>query len=131
MPGPVPAAQGVTEIRNVNLGLSGHTVGVDIADIGRIENLHPLTEQLFLVGGQCARVGVEVFICTELKRIDENTDDNYVAKRTCFAHQVQVPLVQIAHGRYKSDVLSGMASVAKSGLELSLVVISSHIYLIP
>ncbi|MCY1455367.1 hypothetical protein D9M71_724980 [compost metagenome] len=76
-------------------------------------------EQLLLVGGEGARVLVEVFAGTELQRIDEDAGDHEVGALTGLGHQCGMPGVEIAHGRHQGDALAFAASAGDRGAQFA------------
>src|SRR6202007_2277513 len=72
-------------------------------------------EQFLLVGGEGARVLVEVFASTELQRIDENAADQKVRPLGGFGHQCNVAAVQVAHGRHKGNALAFATGAGHGG----------------
>ena len=73
---------------------------------GCVQHLHALAEQLFLVRRHGAGIGVQVFIGAELQGIYENADDHHIAQAPRLAHQVEVALVQVAHGGNEGNALA-------------------------
>ena len=106
MAGTALAAQCLAQFRYVNQSLCFHPLGINFFNTGRVENLHALGKQLFLVGDQRARIGIEVFGRAKLQRINENTDNDNVAQLAGFTYQVEVTLVQISHRGDKCDALA-------------------------
>ena len=61
-----------------------------------------LAEQL-AVSGKVTGIAVEVFVGTELSRIDVNRDNNVITVSQRLVHQAGVTGMQTAHGRDKAD----------------------------
>ena len=59
--------------------------------------------QLGTIRFQRARVFLEVLVRAELQRIHENARHHAVAMPACEAHQIEMSLMQVAHGRHESD----------------------------
>ena len=49
------------------------------------------------------RIGIQVFIWSELRRIDEYGCDGTVAHGNGFSDEARMTFVEIAHGRYEPD----------------------------
>jgi hypothetical protein len=65
----------------------------------REQHVHAFLFQLVDVGLEGARILVEILVRAELQAVDEDRGDHRVAVLARQAHQRQVALVQIAHGR--------------------------------
>ena len=72
-------------------------------------------EQFLLVGGEGARVLVEVFAGAELQRVDENARDHEIHPLGGFGNQRDMAAVQVAHGRHKADALAFTAGAGHGG----------------
>ena len=55
------------------------------------------------VPGQVARIAIQVFGGTELKRVDEDAQDDGVRAAARLVHEREMPLVQMAHRRHEAD----------------------------
>ena len=72
------------------------------------------TLQCFEIGFERTRIAVEVLVRPELEPVDEDAGDHRVAVLARDAHELQVPIVQIAHRWHERD----FASVGKSCVKL-------------
>src|SRR4029453_16808750 len=102
---PKPAAQSVRE------ALHGHRAqrldGVHLVH-GRRE--HEVDTELVAdleVRVQRARIALEVIFAIELKRVDEDADNDGVAALARSLNQPSVTPMQRAHGRHEPDPLAG------------------------
>ncbi|EJT84792.1 hypothetical protein PPS11_16961 [Pseudomonas putida S11] len=64
--------------------------------LGREQQIAASLEQALLVGGQGARVLVEVFVGAELQRVDENAGDHEIGALCSLGHQGGMAAVQVA-----------------------------------
>ena len=69
------------------------------------------------ITAEVARVAVEVFVGTELQRVDEDRHDDELAIGPRRRHERAVTRMQKAHGGHESDALSGTTSGIASGPE--------------
>ncbi|MNM84060.1 hypothetical protein D3C81_961350 [compost metagenome] len=106
MPRTAGAAQTFGQLRDTDAGLAGHAVGIHFFNGGGKQQMATGLEQFFLVGGEGARVLVEVFASTELQRVDENARHHEVRPLGGFGHQRHVAAVQVAHGWHKGDAFA-------------------------
>ena len=79
----------------------GLWLGVEVALVGGKHHVATGGGQLVAVGLQRARVGVEVFVGAKLQAVDEDAGHRHVTQRHGLAHQVQVAVVQVAHGGHE------------------------------
>jgi 3-methyl-2-oxobutanoate hydroxymethyltransferase len=71
--------------------------------------------QLGTIRFQRARVLVEILVRPELQRIHKDARHDAAAVFACEAHQVEMPVVQIAHGRHEGDGMLLGQSCAQIG----------------
>ena len=71
--------------------------------------------ELFAVGRECARVGVEVFVRAELQAVDEDAGHGHIAHAAGVLDQGQMARMQIAHGGHKSGVAVRSQGAAQLG----------------
>ncbi len=88
-------------------------LGVHVALGGREQHVDAFLLQLLDVCLQRARVFVEVFVGAELQPVDEDRRDHRVAVLARQAHQAQVALMQVAHGRHEGDAVLAAQLVAQ------------------
>lgn len=72
-------------------------------------------EQFFLVGGEGARVFVQVFAGAELQRVDENARHHEVGSLRRLGDQRYVAAVQVAHGRHEGNAFAFAAGAGHGG----------------
>jgi hypothetical protein len=72
---------------------------IDLLDRRRPQQVDPFRREQPRVLGQLARVGGEVLVGAELRRVDEDRDRHRARLLARFAHQRQVSFVQRAHRR--------------------------------
>src|SRR5690606_41029755 len=87
----------------------------DVVDAGVEQILDAFAEQLFLVGGQGAGIFVETFVGAELQRIDENADHHHIGGFSGAANQIDMAIVQIAHGGNESNAFAGPLVCSQQG----------------
>lgn len=73
---------------------------VHLALVGREHDVDARALELRAVGGEGARVGVEVLVRGELQPVHEDRRHRAVAVTLRDAHEPEVALVQVAHGRH-------------------------------
>ena len=76
----------------------GHEQAIDSSGCGE-----------FAIAVQIAGITREVFVRTELQRIDEDTDDDTVGELAGSVHEAQVALVKVSHGGNESDRMGSRA----------------------
>ncbi len=79
----------------------GLRLGVQVTLVGRKHHVATGGGELVAVGLQGAGVGVEVFVGAELQPVDEDAGHGHVTQRHGLAHQIQVTVVQVAHGGHE------------------------------
>ncbi|MND93963.1 hypothetical protein D3C80_861660 [compost metagenome] len=119
MAGAAATAQALGDARDADQGLSGHAVGVHFLDGGREQQLAAGFEEFFLVGGEGARVAVEVFAGAELQRVDEDAGNHEVAALGGLGHQGGMPGMQVAHGRHQADTFAFAARTGDGGAQFA------------
>lgn len=62
-----------------------------------------------------SRIAVEVLIGRKLEPIDEDACNNGIGMRPCLRHQVEMTLMQVAHGGHKGYAGPGRKCPAKIG----------------
>ena len=67
---------------------------------------------------QRARIAVEVLVRGELRRIDEDRGDDAAGVAAGELDQLEVAVVQRAHGRHQRDLIAGLAPAADAGAQL-------------
>ena len=111
MPWAAGTAQAFRQLWHADAGLAVHAIGVHFLDRGREQQVAAGLQEFFLIGGQRARVFVQVFASTELQRVDENARHHEIRLLRGLGHQGGVAAVQVAHGGYKADALAGATGV--------------------
>ena len=106
---PAGATVALADFGNHHLGLIGEPFRVDLFNARGKDQSIARCRQLFLVFNQGSRVGVQVFIGSELHRVHENTGDDDIGGLGRLAHQRDMALVQVAHGGYQADGLTLLA----------------------
>jgi hypothetical protein len=101
------AAEAVGQRRNRDPG--GKAVRIDLLDRRREQEVDTQGVELADVAGLVARIAGQIVRLVELFGIHEDRRDHPVALAARPAHQLQVPLVQRAHGRHDADALAGAA----------------------
>ena len=90
-----------------SLERSGKSTGLDeavealrvhVRDAGRERDADLEWSEQAEIFFQVSRIARQVFAGTELRGVNEDGDDNHVARALGPAHQAQVPVVQRAHG---------------------------------
>ncbi len=99
----------IGQARDLNQCLVVLAFRVDLADTGRKQQVTTRCHQLLLIGSQSARVAVEIFVGTELQRVDEDTGHHGIGLPACCFHQFDVALMQIAHGGHQRNFLAGQS----------------------
>ncbi|MCY1541823.1 hypothetical protein D9M68_775260 [compost metagenome] len=77
-------------------------VGIQLLFGGREHHVATGLLQPGAVGLQGARIGVEIFVGRKLQAVDEDAGHRHITQRLGRANQIQMALVQIAHGGHKS-----------------------------
>ena len=88
-------------------------LGIHVTLGGRKQHVHAFLLQLLDVVLQGARVLVEVFVRAELQAVHENGRHHRIAVLARQAHQAQVALVQVTHGRHEGDAVLAAQLVAQ------------------
>ncbi len=99
--------------------MAGHAVRVHLFNRRREQQVATGFEELFLIGGEGARVFVEVFAGAELQRVDENTRDDEIDSLRSLGDQCDVAAVQVAHGRHEADALAFTARASDGGTQFA------------
>src|ERR1044071_5893627 len=96
---------GSTERQGQLLGLDRGLRGgpTNLRGGGKEKRVDAFVLQKPLVTLQVAWIRREVLAWTELHRVDEDRHDNALAALLGVAHQREMPLVQVAHGRHEHD----------------------------
>ena len=89
--------------RTFRYDLGGESAGIHGRGVGRPDEIGSECGERLHVGGERARIGLEVLVRRELRRIDEDRDDDAIGTALRQAHQGEVPLVQRAHGWNQRD----------------------------
>src|SRR5205823_12068977 len=76
----------------------GHEQAIDSSGCGEFAN-----------AVQIAGITRQVFVRTELQRIDEDADDDTVGELAGSVHEAQVALVKVSHGGNESDRMGSRA----------------------
>ena len=72
MPRAAAATQFIAQLCRGNTGQPGHAMGVHFFNGWGKQQMAARLQEFFLIGGQRARVSIQVFVGTELQRVDEN-----------------------------------------------------------
>ena len=86
--------------------------GIDLVDRRREDEIRGDAAKLLDIRRKRARIAGEIFIRAELRRIDENRDDDAVRRLTRRVDERQMAGVERAHRRHKADALAGGAARA-------------------
>ncbi|MNZ90484.1 hypothetical protein D3C78_1094480 [compost metagenome] len=117
--GAAGAAQAFGNARDADDGLPGHAVGVHFLDGRGEQQLAAGLEEFFLVGGEGARIAVEVLAGAELQRVDEDAGDDEIGALGGFGHQRGMAGMQIAHGRHQADAFAFATGVGDGGAQFA------------
>ena len=98
----MPWATGSTpQIRDagyLNERLFIQTVRIDVAGRGKEQGVYAFGFQFGFIGIQSAWVGVQIFVCTKLHRVNKNRYNDDISQCPGLFHQFDVTVVQISHG---------------------------------
>jgi hypothetical protein len=101
-----------------DLDLRREALGIKFADTRREDDVgQSLFGQLDEIAVEVAGIAVEILMRRELGRVDEDTDDDALRARPRLCNKREMPRVQRAHGRHKSDAGAFAAPVRHRGTE--------------
>ena len=112
MPGAERTAQLVLQIGRLDVVLLGH-IRIQLLLARREEYGHAFAGQFGGILLQRARIAVEILALAELQAVDKNAHHHLVCPFGRFAHQGQVPFVQVAHGGHECHAAGFAAPVAQ------------------
>jgi hypothetical protein len=92
-------------------------IRIHFAGIGSEQQIAVGIGQQGAVGGQGARVGVEVFVDAELGGIDENAGNHDIGATLGGLDQGDMAVVQVAHGGHEGDGLARLAGGAQGATQ--------------
>ena len=95
--------------RQSRYGYPGRVFGperVDRLDVGREDQVGGGLLEAPLVEFQRARIRIEILARAELRRVDEDADDDALGMLTSPLDERDVPGMQVAHGRYERNMLA-------------------------
>ena len=110
---PAGPAEDRRDPRHFDPGVVRLTPGIDLLHAGRKQQIDPEPPQRLLVGPQGAGVAFEVLPGGELQGVDEDRNHQAIAALPRLAHQLQMAIMQVAHGRHQPDILTGLAPLAQ------------------
>ena len=112
MPRAECTAQLVLQIGRLDVVLLGH-IRIQLLLARREEYGHAFAGQFGGILFQRARIAVEILALAELQAVDKNAHHHLVCPFGRFAHQGQVPFVQVAHGGHECHAAGFAAPVAQ------------------
>ena len=113
VPRTVAAAQALSDLPHLHRGLEVGRVHLG----GREHGIHTLGLADRAIRRRVPRVGVEVFVGSELQRVHEQADREHVARGPKPPHQRGMTGVEVAHGRHQPDPTPGGAVAIGPGRE--------------
>ena len=76
-------------------------------------------QELFLIGSEGARVGIEVFVGAKLQWVDENARYHKIGLLRGGGHQCGVTAVQVAHRWHQRDLFAFAAGTGDDGAQFA------------
>src|SRR5450631_1420633 len=116
MPGPEAAAEWSRELPQFDESLEMRRI--DFPFNRRKHNCDTSIATKFLIAQEISRIGAEILARPELSWIDKDTNDTDVTVLSARPDKRHVTIVQIAHGRHKSDALSARSRRCESTTKL-------------
>jgi hypothetical protein len=113
MPGAVRALQDVLEVRG--LDHEGLPLGIDFLLVRLEHDVHAGGLEPRAVSLERARIAVEVLARAELQAVDEDADHRARRARLGDVDQLDVAVVQVAHGRHEHVVRHALQARAQVG----------------
>jgi hypothetical protein len=90
--------------------VGGKARRIDFVLRRRVHQTDAAGRQGLEISGKSARVFVEIFVWSELRRIDENAHDDKVALTASCLDQADMPLVQRTHRGHETDAVPWLPS---------------------
>ena len=99
--------------RTADRDRGGEAWWIDVRGFGGEQQITVGRHELGDVGGKGSRIGIEIFRGRELRRVDENRQNDLACVFFCFINEGEMSGMKGAHRRYKADCLAQAAPFAE------------------